>query len=64
MGRERGKNVLDVDYRKDAIKSAIEQQISNGRYAQNDLYGNGSAGKNISYVLADAKLEIEKRITY
>ncbi|QQS42026.1 MAG: UDP-N-acetylglucosamine 2-epimerase (hydrolyzing) [Acidobacteriota bacterium] len=63
-GRERGSNVLDVGYSKDDIASAVNSQLSNGRYEPNDLYGNGDAGKRISDVLADAPLEIEKRLTY
>lgn len=63
-GRERGQNVLDADYCKDQVKAAIETQLSNGRYEKNDLYGNGNAGQKISQVLADAPLEIEKRLTY
>lgn len=63
-GRERGKNVLDADYCKAQIKAAIENQLSNGRYEKNDLYGIGNAGQKISQVLADAPLEIEKRLTY
>jgi len=63
-GRERGKNVLDADYCSDQIRAAVEKQLSNGRYAQNDLYGNGDAGEKISQVLATTPLEIEKRLTY
>lgn len=63
-GRERGSNVLDVGYAKDEIQSAVKQQISNGKHEKNELYGNGHAGKRISEVLAEAPLEIEKRLTY
>jgi UDP-hydrolysing UDP-N-acetyl-D-glucosamine 2-epimerase len=63
-GRERGRNVLAVDYNKDEIKSAVERQMMNGRYERNDLYGDGKAGRRISEVLAKAPLEIEKRLTY
>jgi UDP-N-acetylglucosamine 2-epimerase len=63
-GRERGVNVKDTGYSKDEIRSAVEQQLSNGRYKQDNLYGDGRAGKRISKVLADAPLEIEKRLTY
>lgn len=64
QGRERGQNVIDVGYSRKAIKEAIERQLGNGRYSQDKLYGTGHAGKEISYVLADAPLEIEKRLTY
>jgi len=64
QGRERGRNVIDVGYSRNEIKAAIERQLGNGRYGQDKLYGNGHAGKEISCVLADAPLEIEKRLTY
>lgn len=64
QGRERGQNVIDVGYSRKEIKEAIERQLGNGRYSQDKLYGTGQAGKEISYVLADAPLEIEKRLTY
>lgn len=64
QGRERGPNVIDVGYSKDEIRAAVLTQLDNGRYSQDKLYGDGHAGKQISKVLADAPLEIEKRLTY
>ena len=64
QGRERGQNVIDVGYSRKEIKEAIDRQLGNGRYSQDKLYGTGHAGKEISCVLADAPLEIEKRLTY
>jgi len=63
-GRERGANVIDVDHSKDEIISAIKRQTSNGRYAEDRLYGDGNAGERISKVLVDAPLDIWKRLTY
>lgn len=63
-GRECGRNVIDVNYDKNEIISAIRQQIQNGRYNLDRLYGDGAAGKRISDLLATTPLEIEKRITY
>lgn len=63
-GRERGKNVLDVNYDKLQIKSAIEKQLSNGRYNSDTLYGNGGAGRRIAGILRDTPLKFEKRLTY
>lgn len=63
-GRERGKNVTDVDYCKDGIEAAIRSQVDNGRYGRDTLYGDGRAGEKISDVLAKAPLEIQKRLTY
>jgi UDP-hydrolysing UDP-N-acetyl-D-glucosamine 2-epimerase len=63
-GRERGDNVIDVGYCRDEIKSAVQQHFANGRYRRDCLYGDGRAGQRISQVLAQAPLEIEKRLTY
>jgi UDP-N-acetylglucosamine 2-epimerase len=63
-GRERGNNVLDVDYDKVQIKSAIEKQLANGRYPSNPLYGSGGAGHRIAEILRDVPLKFEKRLTY
>ncbi len=64
VGRERGANVVDVDYTKEDIIAAIRQQTRNGRFAVDKLYGDGNAGVRISRVLAEAPLEIRKRLTY
>ncbi|MFN0279973.1 MAG: UDP-N-acetylglucosamine 2-epimerase [Pyrinomonadaceae bacterium] len=64
VGRERGSNVIDVGYEKDAILGAIRQQMSNGRCKTDNLYGDGTAGKQIASVLAEAPLSIEKMLTY
>ena len=63
-GRERGKNVIDVDYRKDEIRAAAERQIGNGRYSPDKLYGDGNAGARIASLLTTAPLDIQKRLSY
>lgn len=62
--RQRGRNVLDVDYDADAILSAIQRQVEHGRYEHDPIYGAGDAGTKIADVLATAPLELIKRITY
>jgi UDP-hydrolysing UDP-N-acetyl-D-glucosamine 2-epimerase len=62
--RDRGANVLDVSYDKDAIIAAVRQQMGHGQYKSNFLYGDGNAGKCIADVLATAKLGIEKVLMY
>lgn len=64
VGRERGSNVIDVAYEKNAILDAARHQISNGRHDGDKLYGDGKAGEKIAQVLADAQLSIEKMLTY
>lgn len=63
-GRERGRNVMDVDYNLEEIKSAARRQIEHGRYESDKLYGDGKAGERISHLLAKAPLEIQKRLAY
>jgi UDP-hydrolysing UDP-N-acetyl-D-glucosamine 2-epimerase len=63
-GRERGRNVLDVDHEYKMIMDAIKKQINNGHYPQDTLYGDGHAGERIGKLLASVPLSIEKRLTY
>ncbi len=60
-GRERGKNVIDVDYNATEIKAAVEKQIEHGHYDPDHLYGDGKAGRRITDVLADVELKIQKK---
>ncbi len=62
--RLRGKNVIDVDYEKDAIKSAIDKHIENGSPASESLYGDGDAGEQIAKVLENFPLLFHKTISY
>lgn len=64
VGRERGRNVLDVGYDRIEIKAAIQTQIANGRAPQDTLYGDGKAGQRIADILATAELRIDKRLAY
>jgi UDP-hydrolysing UDP-N-acetyl-D-glucosamine 2-epimerase len=63
-GRDRGHNVLDVDYDRRAITEAIKYHVGNGRYPQDRIYGDGHAGENIARLLATENLGIEKRLAY
>ncbi|HEY0252574.1 MAG TPA: UDP-N-acetylglucosamine 2-epimerase, partial [Kofleriaceae bacterium] len=64
QGRERGANVLDVDYDRAAIKHALEAQWARGRYEKDLTYGDGYAGTRIAKLLATVPLKIEKRLMY
>lgn len=63
-GRERGRNVIDVDYDRHAIAKAIEYQLSNGRYPSDPIYGDGKAGERIADLLTKVPLRVEKRLMY
>lgn len=63
-GRERGENVLDVDYDKTKIKAAIQQQIKIGHYGSDPIYGTGNAGKQIAQLLSELPLTYHKILQY
>src|SRR5688572_29000135 len=64
QGRERGRNVVDVDHDRSAIAAAIAGHRGRGRPAPDHLYGDGRAGERIADTLATSELRIEKRLTY
>lgn len=63
-GRERARNVIDVDYNRDEITNAIHYHLRNGHLPPDPLYGDGRAGERIADLLATVSLSIEKRLTY
>lgn len=63
-GRERGPNVIDVDYDRKAIENAILEHINGQRPQQVNLYGDGHAGERIADVLSRTELTYSKRLTY
>ena len=60
-GRQRGPNVIDVDYEADQIISAVRRQVAHGRYESQHLYGDGQTGQRIASVLATCEVQIQKR---
>jgi len=64
VGRDRGINLLDVQYERAEIVNAIRHHLGNGTYPKDTTYGDGHAGRRIAKVLAEAPLRIEKRLTY
>lgn len=64
LGRERGRNVLDVGYNADEIFTALTKQISSGQRASDHIYGDGGAGTRIAEILALAELHADKKLTY
>jgi UDP-hydrolysing UDP-N-acetyl-D-glucosamine 2-epimerase len=63
-GRERGENVIDVDYDADEIEAAIRKQLKHGKHPRSNLFGDGTAGKQIADILATAEFRIQKRLSY
>lgn len=63
-GRDRGANVTDVGYDREAIVRAVRAHLDNGRYPSDPLYGDGRAGARVAELLATQPLTVAKRITY
>ena len=63
-GRERGENVIDVDYDRNAIQNAINVQIQHGHYHSNKIYGDGDAGTKIADLLTKVPLSFTKILSY
>jgi UDP-hydrolysing UDP-N-acetyl-D-glucosamine 2-epimerase len=61
IGRERGPNVVDVPYEREAIDRATAAQWEHGPWPGSAIYGDGRAGERIAGLLAEAPLSIEKR---
>lgn len=64
VGRDRGNNVIDVEYDSDAIANAIRAQIQHGHYPKNTVYGGGCAGEIIANFLSKVPLKFSKKICY
>lgn len=62
--RDRGSNVIDVDYEKEAIVAAIQTHLSNGKSTLSNVYGGGDAGVQIANLLATLPLQFHKTITF
>lgn len=63
-GRERGRNVIDVDCNAEQIRGAINQHLSNGKYPGEHIYGDGMAGERIANILASIDLTQKTRLAY
>jgi UDP-hydrolysing UDP-N-acetyl-D-glucosamine 2-epimerase len=63
-GRERGRNVIDVDHDRAAILDAIQKHAAHGRFTSDPIYGDGKAGKRIADLLTEVPLTFEKQLTY
>lgn len=62
--RDRGANVIDVEYERAAILKAIETCSINPKPTQDHVYGGGDAGKKIADLLASVPLSFHKTLAY
>lgn len=62
--RDRGNNVIDVDYKKEEIIDALNKILINGKSRVSNVYGGGNAGMKIADLLAKLPLQFHKTIMY
>ena len=62
--RERGHNVIDVDYNRNEILNAIKSLVQSNSKLSSEVYGGGDAGNKIAALLATLPLKYHKTITY
>jgi UDP-N-acetylglucosamine 2-epimerase len=62
--RECGPNVMFTSHDPREIAAAIQAQLDHGRYTRNDLFGIGTAGRDIAEVLATVNPPVQKRLHY
>lgn len=62
--RDRGYNVIDVDYNKNEIIGAVHVILKNGKSETSDVYGGGNAGSSIADLLVEVPLQFHKTIMY
>lgn len=62
--RDRGKNVVDVDYDENEIIKAINSFLVNNNREKSSVYGGGDAGEQIAELLKNLPLQFHKTIKY
>ena len=62
--RDRGHNVIDVDYNKNEIIDAVNTVLKNGKSETSAVYGGGNAGLTIADLLVKVPLQFHKTIKY
>jgi UDP-hydrolysing UDP-N-acetyl-D-glucosamine 2-epimerase len=62
--RDRGHNIIDVNYKHEEISNAIQHWLNNPKPESSTLYGGGDAGIKIADLLASSPLVFHKTITY
>lgn len=64
VGRDRGRNVVDVGYDHVAIAESLRRMWESGKLPSDPLYGDGRAGERIADLLSTLPLTYEKRLAY
>ncbi|OUV43106.1 MAG: UDP-N-acetylglucosamine 2-epimerase (hydrolyzing) [Rhodobacteraceae bacterium TMED111] len=58
--RERGRNVMDVDYDSNEIYDAAMHQINHGKYESDHIFGDGTTSKKMVETLKTIDLDVNK----
>ena len=62
--REHGENVVHAAYDRGEIEAKARQQIAHGPYPRSELFGDGTAGRQIAEILANGPISVQKRLSY
>ena len=62
--RTSGDNVMHALNNNSQIYTAIEKQLKKNKYKPQYIYGNGNASQKIIPIILNAKISIQKKITY
>lgn len=63
-GRDRGQNVMDVEFNVDEIVDAIRTQTQSPAPRSEHLYGKGDAGERIAEIVAQHQFTRQKRLVF
>ena len=62
--RQKGVNVVNVEYKADEIERAIIKQMSHGRYKPDHIFGDGFSGQKIASIIPTLDLDVQKMMAY
>jgi UDP-hydrolysing UDP-N-acetyl-D-glucosamine 2-epimerase len=62
--REKGHNVVEVGHDAEEIADAIRDQVAHGRYDRDELFGDGTAGRQIAEHVSRELPPVQKELSY
>lgn len=63
-GRDRGKNIIDVEYNSEQILKALTKHLSSGKYQGETIYGDGNAGQRVADIIPELELTQKTKLAY
>ena len=64
QNRERGPNIIDVNYNANDILKSIYKQLNRRSYKSSSIYGDGNAGKKIADIISIVDLQLKNKLNY